>query len=71
MLRSVFAFTIDNEVADRLDYGIYGCKCWRRQGDSPVTDENIVSGKRKGMYNGDFKTYVVVHKRKERRARLQ
>ncbi|CAM4489811.1 hypothetical protein ABIC86_000289 [Paenibacillus sp. DS2363] len=23
MLRSVFAFTIDNEVADRLDYGIY------------------------------------------------
>ncbi|WP_433744480.1 hypothetical protein [Paenibacillus amylolyticus] len=23
MLRSVFAFTTDNEVADRLDYGAY------------------------------------------------
>ncbi|MCL6661585.1 hypothetical protein [Paenibacillus amylolyticus] len=23
MLRSVFAFTLDNEVADGLDYGIY------------------------------------------------
>lgn len=50
MLRSVFAFTIDNEVADRLDYGIYS---------------------KKGIYNGDFKIYVVGHKRKERRVRLQ
>lgn len=51
MLRSVFAFTTDNEVADRLDYGIYPEK--------------------KGIYNGDFKTYVVGHKHKERRVRLQ
>lgn len=46
-----FAFTTDNEVADRLDYGIYP--------------------KKKGIYNGDFKTYVVGHKHKERRVRLQ
>lgn len=51
MLRSVFAFTTDNEVADRLDYGIYPEK--------------------KGIYNGDFKTYVVGHKHKERRVRLR